>query len=111
LDDALAEALRSEWAPFIASERTTPWLDLDVRQADHTIVTGRVMRPSLSGEVRSGAARFRSDEGEIDVDDSGLARVRLGRGDDRWRFGGAAARGRHRLGRSGLPADRPGRFR
>jgi hypothetical protein len=88
LDDALAEALRSEWAPFIASERTTPWLDLDVRQADHTIVTGRVMRPSLSGEVRSGAARFRSDEGEIDVDDSGLARVRLGRGDDRWRFWG-----------------------
>jgi len=88
LDDALAGALASRWAPFIASQAATPWLDVAVSAADRTIETGRAMRPSLTGEVRDGSARFRSDEGEIAIDAAGLARVRLGRGDDAWRFWG-----------------------
>jgi len=88
LDEALAGALASRWAPFITSRDATPWLDVAVAASDHTIATGRPMRKSITGEVRDGSARFRSDEGEITIDAAGIARVRLGRGDDAWRFWG-----------------------
>ena len=88
LDDALAGALASGWAPFIASASAPPWLDVEVHPSDRTIATGRVMRPSLTGDVKDGAARFWSDEGEITIDAAGSARVSLGRGDDSWRFWG-----------------------
>jgi hypothetical protein len=88
LDDVLADALASEWAPFIASASRTPWLDVEVQPSDRTIAIGRVMRPSLTGDVKDGAARFWSDEGEITIDAAGIARLSLGRGDDNWRFWG-----------------------
>ena len=88
LDDALAEVLASQWAPFKTDPDAPPWLDVAVGVADHTIVTGRPMRKSVTGEVRNGRGRFRSDEGEIAVDAEGHAHVSLGRGDDMWRFCG-----------------------
>ena len=88
LDDALAARLSSEWSPFIADNDLGPWLDVDVGRSAGRIETGRAMRPSMSGEVRDGAARFRSDEGELTVDDAGNARVLLGSGDESWRFWG-----------------------
>jgi hypothetical protein len=90
LDDALAGLFASRWAPFVTRRDTTPWLDVAVTASDHTIATGRPMRKSIAGEVRGGGGRFRSDEGEIEVDPEGRARVRLGRGDDQWRFWGLA---------------------
>jgi len=88
LDDALAGILASQWAPFITSRERTPWMDVAVAASDHTIVTGRPMRKSITGEVRDGGGRFRSDEGELAIEADGSARVRLGRGDDLWRFWG-----------------------
>jgi len=88
LDEALAEVLAAQWAPFVTQPDARPWLDVEVRSSDHAIETGRVMQPSLTGEVRDGAGRFRSDEGEITIDAAGTARVLLGRGDDLWRFWG-----------------------
>ena len=88
LDDALAGVLASQWAPFITGRDETPWLDVAVAASDHTIVTGRPMRKSITGEVRDGGGRFRSDEGEIAIDATGSARVSLGRGDALWRFWG-----------------------
>jgi len=90
LDDALAGVLASQWAPFMTSRNVTPWLDVAVAASDHTIVTGRPMRKSITGELRDGGGNFRSDEGEIAVDAAGTARVCLGRGDDMWRFWGLA---------------------
>ena len=88
LDEALAEMVASQWAPFLTSQNATPWLDVAVAASDHTIVTGRPMRKSVTGEVRDGGGRFRSDEGELAIDAAGTARVSLGRGDDSWRFWG-----------------------
>jgi hypothetical protein len=88
LDDALASAFASEWAPFIAGAGTTPWLDVEVRSSDRVMAAGRVMQPSLTGDVKDGAARFWSDEGELTIDAEGRAYVSLARGDDRWRFWG-----------------------
>jgi hypothetical protein len=89
LDDALAAALSSEWAPFLAAPSAgEPWLDVELETSDRVIPEGRVMRPSLTGEVRDGAARFWSDEGEITVAAAGRARVGLARGRDNWRFWG-----------------------
>jgi hypothetical protein len=88
LDDALAAAFASEWAPFIARTLESPWLDVEVRSSDRVIAAGRVMQPSLTGDVKDGAGRFWSDEGELTIDAAGSARVSLARGDDNWRFWG-----------------------
>jgi len=88
LDDALAGVIASQWAPFLTGGDETPWLDVAVAASEHTIETGRPMRKSITGEVRDGGGRFRSDEGELAIDAEGNARVRLGRGDDQWRFWG-----------------------
>lgn len=88
LDDALAAELSSGWAPYLAADRGAPWLDVEVGVADRAIVTGRPMRPEVKGDVREGAGRFRSDEGELEVDAGGRVRVLIGRGDIRWRYWG-----------------------
>jgi hypothetical protein len=88
LDDALAAAIGAAWTPFLTDTQREPWLDVSVEASDLTFPTDRPMRPVTAGEVRDGVGRFRSDQGEIAVDADGSARLRLGRGDDRWRFWG-----------------------
>ena len=87
LDGPLRATLEKEWAPFLGGAGD-PFLTVEVSAADHTIVTDRAMRPSVAGEVRDGCGSFRSDEGDLTVDSAGLARIRLGTGDERWRYWG-----------------------
>ena len=86
LDAALAGEFATQWAPFVTSRDTAPWLDVHVADAERTILTDRQMRKSITGTLRDDGWRFRSDEGDLDVDATGPARVRLGRGDGSWRF-------------------------
>jgi len=88
LDEPLAGHLAAAWAPFSARPDATPWLDVELECLSDPIATDRPMRPSVTGEVREGSARFRSDEGRLVLDAQGLARVALGRGDARWRYWG-----------------------
>ena len=88
LDDGLARAVASQWAPFVSKARASAWLDVEVAPLDVVIATDRPMRKSIEGEVENGAGWFRSDEGEITIGADGPARVRLGRGDDGWRYWG-----------------------
>lgn len=88
LDDALADKLAESWAPFAAPGDAAPWLDVEVKAWPHTIATEHLMRPSVTGDIEDGGARFRSDEGEIDLEASGRAHLRIGSGDVRWRFWG-----------------------
>lgn len=87
LDGPLRAMFEKEWAPFLGGAGE-PFLTVEVSAADHTIVTDRAMRPSVAGEVCDGGGSFRSDEGDLIVDSGGLARIRLGHGDDRWRYWG-----------------------
>jgi hypothetical protein len=87
LDEPLCTAFEEHWAPFLGGD-AEPFLTVELGAADHTIATDRALRPSVAGEVRDGGFFFRSDEGDLAVDSVGIALVRLGHGDKRWRFWG-----------------------
>jgi hypothetical protein len=88
LDDALADEIATHWTSFLAVTPAPAWLDVEVNTSESAIATDRPLRPSIGGDVRDGAGRFRSDEGELEVEENGAATARIGHGPSGWRYWG-----------------------
>jgi len=73
--------LEREWEPFVAAAPSDPLLSFDIVFEDpREPVSGDYAPKAMRSQLTQECATFRMPEGEVAIDDSGQARVRLVRG-------------------------------
>jgi hypothetical protein len=77
MTDELALRLEQDWAPFVARDEAPPFLCVKLELVDGSGDLGSFLPKEMTSVLEPRRAEFGMPQGRAEVDDTGLARVRL----------------------------------